>query len=482
MPFVQRSMCACPPTIDKGRSGLRISNRRALQALIGDIEERRADFDVVLVYDVSRWGRFQDIDESAHYEFICRRAGIKVHYCAEQFENDGSFISAIMKNIKRVAAGDFSRELSVKVFAGSCRLARMGFKQGGSAGYGLQRVLVDQFGSQRWVLAPGDRKVLMTDRVILQPGRAEEVETVRRVFHGFVRERKTELEIARELNEDGIVNEFGRPWRMLAIRRMLTCEKYIGNYVYNQKSGKLKGRRTLNPPGLWVRCERAFEGIIEPKLFKAAGKIVSARPRRTIRAWKSDVQMLELLLALLQKKGRLTCAIIDGTTSLPCSMTYIERFGSLRRAYEMIGYHPDTLKNYASRRAAIATRANLANDLLSAIQRGGRSATFDAASGRLLIAPALTVSILIVRCQRLVTGSLRWPVRRPIDRSTAFTLAVRMREDNVSFLDFHLLPTRHALKPRLTFRKQRQAALGRYHLTTIETLADSIVRSAGSVT
>jgi DNA invertase Pin-like site-specific DNA recombinase len=37
----------------------------------------------VLVYDVSRWGRFQDIDESAHYEFVCKQAGIKVAYCAE---------------------------------------------------------------------------------------------------------------------------------------------------------------------------------------------------------------------------------------------------------------------------------------------------------------------------------------------------------------------------------------------------------------
>jgi hypothetical protein len=186
-----------------------------------------------------------------------------------------------------------------------------------------------------------------------------------------------------------------------------------------------------------------------------------------------------LLRALFKKKGRLTCAIIEDAAQLPCSMTYIERFGSLKQAYERIGYRPDTLQMYASRRAAVATRAKLASDLLSAIQRGGRSATFDAASGRLLIAPALTVSILIIRCQRLATGSLRWPVRRSIDRSATFTLAARMREDNVSFLDFHLLPTRHALKPRLTFRKLRQAALRRYQLSTIETLAESVARAAG---
>lgn len=77
-----------------------------------------AGFTRVLVYDVSRWGRFQDADESAHYEFVCRSAGFQVEYCAEQFVNDGSPMSSIVKSIKRVMAGEFSRELSEKVFAG----------------------------------------------------------------------------------------------------------------------------------------------------------------------------------------------------------------------------------------------------------------------------------------------------------------------------------------------------------------------------
>jgi hypothetical protein len=46
--------------------------------LISDVQNVRADFNVILVYDVSRWGRFQDTDESAYYEFICKVAGIKV--------------------------------------------------------------------------------------------------------------------------------------------------------------------------------------------------------------------------------------------------------------------------------------------------------------------------------------------------------------------------------------------------------------------
>ena len=83
--------------------------------MIAHVQERKADFDVILVYDVSRWGRFQDVDESAYYEFIRKKAGIQVLYCAEQFKNDGGFVSAIMKNIRRVAAGDYSRDLSAGV-------------------------------------------------------------------------------------------------------------------------------------------------------------------------------------------------------------------------------------------------------------------------------------------------------------------------------------------------------------------------------
>src|SRR3954470_17570279 len=103
---------------DEGRSGLRIKGRPGLIELIEDVQAGRADFDHLLVYDVSRWGRFQDVDESAYYEFICKQNGVNVVYCAEQFDNDGSLLSSIVKNIKRVMAAEYSRELSVKVHAG----------------------------------------------------------------------------------------------------------------------------------------------------------------------------------------------------------------------------------------------------------------------------------------------------------------------------------------------------------------------------
>ena len=153
-----RGMAIVRTYTDAGKSGLRIEGRDALKQLIHDVENGKADFSDILVYDVSRWGRFQDADESAYYEYLCRRAKIDVHYCAEQFENDGSPVSTIVKGVKRAMAGEYSRELSAKVFIGQCRLIELGFRQGGPPGFGLRRMLRDQSGQQKGSLARGEQK------------------------------------------------------------------------------------------------------------------------------------------------------------------------------------------------------------------------------------------------------------------------------------------------------------------------------------
>jgi DNA invertase Pin-like site-specific DNA recombinase len=177
---------------DAGKSGLRIDGRDGLKELISLVQTGKADFTTILVYDVSRWGRFQDADESAYYEYICKRAGIGIQYCAEQFENDGSPVSTIVKGVKRAMAGEYSRELSAKVFKGQCRLIELGYRQGGPAGFGLRRLLIDQGGKPKAQLQPGEQKSLQTDRVVLVPGPPEERTVVRRIYRLFVHEGYTE--------------------------------------------------------------------------------------------------------------------------------------------------------------------------------------------------------------------------------------------------------------------------------------------------
>jgi DNA invertase Pin-like site-specific DNA recombinase len=186
--------------VDEGKSGTSIKRRKGLQELIRVVESGTADFDQVLVYDVSRWGRFLDSDEAAHYEYLCKRAGIAVHYCAEQFENDNSTTSNLLKALKRTMAGEYSRELSVKVSAGQRRLASMGFWQGGDPPVGMLRQLVSQNGEPKEILGPGQWKSITTDRVVLTPGPQAAVVTIQLAFDLYTKEGKSRHEIAEILN------------------------------------------------------------------------------------------------------------------------------------------------------------------------------------------------------------------------------------------------------------------------------------------
>ena len=262
---------------DAGKSGLRMDGRAGLQKLIADVRSGSTDFNAILVYDVSRWGRFQDSDESAYYEFICREAGLAVHYCAEQFENDGSLSATVIKSMKRAMAGEYSRELSAKVFAGQCRLITLGYRQGGPAGYGLRRQLIDEHGAPKGLLERGEQKSLQTDRVVLTPGPPEEVEVVRRLYRLFVLQQRSEAEIAAQLNAEGLRTDLGHPWTRATVHQVLTNEKYIGNNIYNRRSFKLKAKRVTNTPDMWVRKDGAFEGIVDADFFDAAQRTVQRR-------------------------------------------------------------------------------------------------------------------------------------------------------------------------------------------------------------
>src|SRR5260370_34241044 len=129
--------------------------------------EGGAVYRAVLVYDISRWGRFQDVDEAGHYEFLCKHSGIPVHYCSETFANDGTAASIIMKALKRTMAAEYSRELGLKSFAGQKRIAELGFRTGGAAGYGLRRLFLSPARRPQPQPRRGGRKRPATERASL---------------------------------------------------------------------------------------------------------------------------------------------------------------------------------------------------------------------------------------------------------------------------------------------------------------------------
>lgn len=421
---------------DEGKSGLNIQGRDSLAQMISDVKEGRAEFCCILVYDVSRWGRFQDADESATYEYSCRQAGVAVHYCAEQFENDGSPVSTIVKGVKRAMAGEYSRELSSKVFQGACRLVQLGYRQGGVAGFGLRRVLLDQSGAKKGELKMGEQKCIQTDRVVLVPGPAEEVASVRWMYEAFVNEGKLEAQIAAELNAKGIKTDFGREWNRGTVHQVLTNEKYIGNNVYHRTSFKLKRKHVVNPRDRWIRADGVFAGIVEPAIFLRAQEMILARSRKL-----SDEEMLEQLRALLKQHGRISGILIDEAEGLPSSTAFGHRFGTLLNAYRLIGYDPGIDYRFIEENRRLRKRhPEIVAAVVQQIAALGGVAEWDKDTQLLRVNHELRVSIVLCRHTTTAAGSSRWLIRLDAGLKPDITIAVRMDATNEGIRDYYLLP------------------------------------------
>lgn len=451
---------------DEGKSGLRIDGRLALQQLIADVESGKAEFNLILVYDVSRWGRFQDADESAYYEYICKRKNILVSYVAEQFENDGSPVSTIVKGVKRAMAGEYSRELSAKVFAGQCRLIELGYRQGGPAGYGLRRVLIDQHGHHKAELARGEHKSLQTDRVVLVPGPEDEVRAVNDIYRWFIEEALSESQIAIRLNGMGIRTDLDRQWTRATVNEVLTNEKYIGNNVYNRISFKLKKSRVTNTPDMWIRKEGAFQAIVPSALFFTAQGIMRARFRRY-----SDNELLDRLRDLYQSRGFLSGLIINETEGMPSTSVYALRFGSLIRAYQMVGFTPDRDYGYLEiNRYLRDMYPEVVSQSEQRIAELGGHVVRDPATGLFDINNEFTISIVLARCHTTEAGGRRWKIRFDTSLCPDITVAVRLDPDNRSALDYFLLPRLDFGKERLCLAESNAFELDTYRFDTLEYL------------
>ena len=451
---------------DEGKSGLDLKGRDALKCLIADVQSKTAEFSIILVLDITRWGRFQDIDEGAHYEYLCKRSGMDVRYVAEQFSNDGSPSSTIIKSVKRAMAAEYSRELSKKVFAGQCRLIELGFRQGGAAGYGLRRMLIDQHGKTKTVLKPGEHKSFQTDRVILVPGPEEELSIVRSMYRMFIDERMRESEIARELNQNNILSDLGRQWTRGTVHQVLTNEKYIGNNVFNRTSNKLKIRNVTNSEDMWVRAEGVFDAIVNKDDFMIIKGILAERNRRY-----SDEEMLERLKALHQRQGALSGIIINEQIDMPSSGAYQNRFGSLLRAYKLIGY--DTGRDY--RYIEINKRlreyhSEALVDTIAKIEALGTSVNIEAETDIVCVSNELRISIVICRCLQTKSGAYRWKIRLDSGHSPDITVAVRMDVTNTTPLDYYLLPSEHLNKPKLRLCQTNGLEFDAFRFDTLDLL------------
>ncbi|WP_233114873.1 recombinase family protein [Aggregatibacter actinomycetemcomitans] len=449
--------------LDEGRSGLSAEKRPQFLSLINFVQSGNADFSHILVYDISRWGRFLNIDESAHYEQICSKMGIKVHYCAEPFKGN-DIGSQIFKAVKRWSAGEYCRELGEKVFNGQKNLIERGFRQGGPAGFGLRCLLLSADGSPKFELKTGDRKSLQSDRVILIAGPEFEQKIILQIYHDFIYRHKTERQIADSLNAQVILTDRNTRWTKGVVHQILINEKYVGHNVWNKsctsKTGKLRGK---NPESQWVRVENAFEAIIPQPLFNAAQAIIHQRSIKL-----TDEEMLDKLRTLLKVKGKLSGLIIDEAEDCPSSSAYSSRFGSLIRTYAMIHYEPERDYHYVEiNRLMRQQYKKIVQQVLNEIiALGGRVSI--APNDLLKINEEFTASLVVSPCRPTTRGNKRWMIRFDTGLEPDLTIAVRLDEDAENIIDYYLFPMKGRESNKLRLAESNPAELDIYRFSNLD--------------
>lgn len=322
---------------DEAKSGVTLRGRDGLKALIRDVLTG-PDFEAILVTDVSRWGRFQDPDEAAHYEFLCRRAGVPILYCAEVFDNSGGQASSILKNVKRVMAAEFSRQLSDLTRMAIRRVSAQGQCPGGPSPYGFAKEVVDRNTGRVRPLAAGQRKQRRSDQLRFAWGPADEVATVRRIFRDYARDGLNVIEIVRNLTAEGSRYREGLPWTGNRVRAVLDCELAIGIFTFGKTRTRFGQRDAIPDRTTWSRV-RVLAPMIPPALFAKA----RARREVFVRRTYTDAQLLDSLRGLINRHGTVTHHLV-ATRAIAPPDVYQQRFKSLASALRLAG-QSSTVRN-----------------------------------------------------------------------------------------------------------------------------------------
>jgi hypothetical protein len=301
-------------------------------------------------------------------------------------------------------------------------------------------MLVGENGKPKGILQVGQCKNLKAERVILVPGPKSEIKVVQRIFKSFAVEKKNRSQIAEELNAGGIVSRCGKRWTSLSVSNLLENEVYLGHLIYNRRSTKLGERTVRNPPDMWVRRNNAFKAIIEPRLFARAQKrLLEVEDNKK----ETDQQLLDRLSALLRREGRLSVHIMRTAKDVRHPTVYANRFGSLMRAFELVGFKHHPRYRFADATAQIEqVVSSVVDDIIIDLRGRGVNVSFLHELYLLTISGGMTVAVAVARAvSDGNTRSRRWEVRRLKYKKADLTLLIRMESGNDRIRDYFLMPT-----------------------------------------
>jgi hypothetical protein len=215
---------------------------------------------------------------------------------------------------------------------------------------------------------------------------------------------------------------------------------------------------------MWIRSDGVFPSIVDHTLFDAAQTIIGARSLKL-----SDDEMLVALRSLFERQGVLSGITIDETEGMPSSSAYRVRFGSLLRAYGLVGYTPRRDYEYIEiNRSLRAMYPAVVDGVVDAFRRWGSSVDRGESQDLISINDEFSVSIVIARCTQTQAGSYRWQLRFDVGLLPDITIVVRMSANNRDPLDYYLLPSIDLRSDRLRLAEQNGLGIDAYRFDDLD--------------
>jgi hypothetical protein len=193
-------------------------------------------------------------------------------------------------------------------------------------------------------------------------------------------------------------------------------------------------------------------------LFAAAKAIFAAKAQRY-----SDEEMLDGLRDALELHGFLSGIVINEASALPSIGAYQSRFGSLLRAYKLVGFIPDRDYRYIEINKRLRRiHAEIIEDTIGGIEQVGGQVRHDTKTGLLTINHEFSASVVIARCTQTGAGAYRWNIRLDTGLLPDITFVVRMDRTNEAPLDYYLFPTADMTRPKLRLSQSNGLSLDAY--------------------
>lgn len=234
------------------KSGV-LDARDGFARLLKDAEARK--FDVLLVVDIDRLTRSDDMMERAQILGPFQRLGIDIVTPAGGRLDMRSMLGEVWATFQAIAAAEWLKKHRERIKAGKVRAIAQGKKPAGPTPYGLG---YDRWDGRWWI-------------------ESEAAEVIREIFRRVIAREASET-IAADFRDRGILRPRGGAWLRERVWQIVRSRVYVGEFTVDKRRGQV-----IRVPA-----------IVDEATWEAAQAVLASHHRRGLRRTKHTYLLEEL--------------------------------------------------------------------------------------------------------------------------------------------------------------------------------------------